>query len=90
MAASETKMAALHELTAELLMGVLRDGVPIVEKDTGEIVGYAPAPAPYFAAAIKFLKDNGIEALPTENSKLKDLSDSLPDFNSEEPLHAKH
>lgn len=90
MAASETKMAELHELTAELLMGVLKNGVPIVNKETGEIEGYVPAPAPYFAAAIKFLKDNGIEAVPTENNKLGRLAQSLPDFTDEEPIHGRH
>ena len=40
--------------------------------------------------ARQFLKDNGIEAIPTDNSPLKSLVDELP-FNSEEEivLHGK-
>ena len=41
--------------------------------------------------ARQFLKDNGIEAIPVDNSPLKNLVDELP-FNTEEELnlHAKH
>ena len=35
--------------------------------------------------ARQFLKDNGIEAIPTDNSPLKALVDELP-FNTEEEL----
>ncbi len=40
--------------------------------------------------ARQFLKDNGIEAIPTDNSPLKSLVDELP-FNTEEEivLHGK-
>lgn len=89
-AATETRMADLHELTATVLIGVLTEGVPIIHKETGEIEGYAPAPAPYIAAAIKFLKDNDITAIPEANNKLKTLAKSLPDFDDEEGLHARH
>lgn len=89
-AASETRMAELHELTATVLIGVLKTGVPIIHKETGEVTGHAPAPAPYIAAAIKFLKDNDITALPEANDKLKSLANALPDFDDEEGLHARH
>lgn len=89
-AATETKMAELHELTASVLIGVLTDGVPIVHKETGEIVGYAPAPAPYIAAAIKFLKDNNIGAIPTENNTLGRLAQTLPNFDEEDSLYGRH
>lgn len=87
MAALEEALGALHALTAEKLTQIIRDGVPIVNRETGEIEGYAPAPAPYIAAAIKFLKDNGIEALPADNSPLQNLANSFPDFDTEEKLH---
>ena len=90
MAATESKLGALHELTAETLSDIIRNGVPIVDKETGEVVDRAPAPAPYIAAAIKFLNDNGIKALPTANSKLSNLAKSLPDFSDEEPFHVGH
>lgn len=38
------------------------------------------------SVAVKFLKDNNIEAQPVENSPLAGLIDSLPIFD-EEPLH---
>jgi len=89
MAALEEALGDLHALTAETLAKIIRDGVPIVNKETGEIEGYAPAPAPYIAAAIKFLKDNNIEAVPAEGTKLKNLADSLPEFTDDEGgLHA--
>ena len=34
--------------------------------------------------ARQFLKDNGIDALPVENSPLSDLVKSLPDFSDED------
>ena len=34
--------------------------------------------------ARQFLKDNGIDALPVENSPLSELVKSLPDFNDED------
>lgn len=84
MAATEEALGALHELTARTLAQIIKEGVPIVNRETGEIEGYAPAPAPYIAAAIKFLKDNQIEALAAKGSALRDLSDALPDFSGEE------
>ena len=34
--------------------------------------------------ARQFLKDNGIDALPVDNSPLSELVKSLPDFNDED------
>ena len=90
MAALEEALGALHTLTAETLTKTLKEGIPIVNKETGEIEGYAPAPAPYIAAAIKFLKDNDITALPADNSPLNDLVNTMPDFNTEEPFNGRH
>ena len=90
MAALEEALGALHTLTAETLTNIIKDGVPIVNKETGEVEGYAPAPAPYIAAAIKFLKDNDITALPADNSPLNDLAKQMPDFDTEENFHGRH
>ena len=90
MAALEEALGALHTLTAETLTNIIKNGVPIVNKETGKIEGHSPAPAPYIAAAIKFLKDNDITALPADNSPLNDLVNQMPDFDTEEPLHGRH
>ena len=90
MAALEEALGVLHEITAEKLTAIIRDGVPIVNRETGEIEGYGPAPAPYIAAAIKFLKDNNIESLPTEDAATTKLAQTLPNFTDEDGLHARH
>ena len=41
------------------------------------------------SVAVKFLKDNGIEAQATKDSPLANLIDSLPDFD-DDTLHSKH
>lgn len=70
-------MTASNELLKNLHNAV---AVDLLEK-----VESGAATAAELSAAIKFLKDNGIEALPTEGSALGNLVDSLP-FNVEE-LH---
>lgn len=67
MTASKDIMEALHTSVATGLLERIQ---------TGE------ATAAEFSAAIKFLKDNGIEALPVEGSPLFNLVDSLP-FDSD-------
>lgn len=75
MAASEELLGKLHDMVASDLLRRI---------ETGE------ATAQELAQAIKFLKDNGIEAIPVENGKLQALTDMLPNFDPEEPIHAKH
>jgi hypothetical protein len=66
--ASNDMMDMLHRKVAEGLLERIQSG---------------DATAAEFSAAIKFLKDNGIEALPVEGSPLFNLVDSLPfDANS--------
>lgn len=67
MTASKDVMEDLHRAVAADLLAKIQ---------TGE------ASAAELSAAIKFLKDNGIEALPVEGSPLGNLVDSLP-FNVE-------
>lgn len=76
----------LHNLTALQLTDIITKGVPLVNRETGEIEGYAPAPAAYFATAIKFLKDNGITAELAPGSPLEGLVSSLPTFDDDEEL----
>jgi ABC-type Zn uptake system ZnuABC Zn-binding protein ZnuA len=58
---------SLHRAVCEDLMAKIKSG---------------EAKAADLAAAIKFLKDNGIEAIPVEGSPLGNLVDNLP-FNVE-------
>lgn len=67
MTAPKDIMEALHVAVAQDLLAKIQSG---------------EASAAELSAAIKFLKDNGIEALPTEGSPLGNLVDSLP-FNVE-------
>jgi hypothetical protein len=74
----------LHSLTAQQLTKVLTDGIPIVNRETGEIEGTMPASAAYFATAIKFLKDNDITADLSKNSDMQGLISALPMFGDDE------
>ena len=81
MAASEELLGLLHEAVADDLLQRFRKAA------TGDGEPLTPAE---ISQAIKFLKDNGIEAVAGENDKLGKLAESLPDFSGEEPLHARH
>lgn len=74
MSASEETLGLLHTAVAEDLLNKIKSG----EATPAEI-----------SAAIKFLKDNGIEAAPVENSRTTQLANSLPDFNTEGGLHER-
>jgi len=69
MTATNDILATLHNAVAEDLLGKVLGG---------------EATAQELNAAIKFLKDNGIEALPVENSPLAELASSLPSFTDED------
>lgn len=69
MSASKDLLGDLHSaVAAELLMRI----------QSGE------ASAAELSTAIRFLKDNNIEAIASENDGLTELMKSLPDFGSEE------
>lgn len=74
-------MAALEELLGELHEAVANDLLTKIK--AGEAT---PAE---ISTAVKFLKDNGIEAIPVSKSPLDKLAQEMPDFNSEEPLHVR-
>lgn len=67
MTATKDMLDSLHRAVCEDLMAKIKSG---------------EAKAADLAAAIKFLKDNGIEAIPVEGSPLSNLVDNLP-FNVE-------
>lgn len=69
--ATNDMMDALHRKVAEGLLERIQSG---------------DATAAEFSAAIKFLKDNGIEAIPVVGSPLQSLVDSLP-FDAESLQH---
>jgi hypothetical protein len=79
--ATMLSLEELHALTATQLAQVITEGVPIVDRETGEVVDRAPAPASYFAAAIKFLKDNNITAELAPDSPMAGLVGALPTFD---------
>ena len=71
MSASRDFLGDLHRVVAEELMNRIRNG----DANTAD-----------FSAAIKFLKDNGIEAVTSNDQRLTDLARSLPEFiNEDEP-----
>ena len=69
MAANKDTLGALHEAVATYLQLKIESG----EATAGDI-----------SAAIKFLKDNGIEAITTKNNRLTELAESLPSFDDPE------
>lgn len=75
MAASEELLGRLHDAVAADLLRRVQSG---------------EASAQELSVVVKFLKDNGIEAIPADNSPLKKLAESLPDFTDEGGLYARH
>jgi hypothetical protein len=66
--ATETLLATLHDAVAQELLGRVKSG----EASPAEL-----------SAAIKFLKDNGIEAVPSIDNNIGKLMASLPDFEED-------
>ena len=75
MSATEELLGELHDAVATQLLEKVRAGTA------------SPAE---LSSAIKFLKDNGIEALATVSTKLDNLARGFPEFETEEPLHGRH
>lgn len=75
MAASEELLGRLHDaVAADLLRRV----------QTGE------ATPQELSVVVKFLKDNGIEAIATEDNSLGKLAQEMPEFSMEGGLHGRH
>lgn len=66
-AATEKALGELHKLLAESMATQLKAG---------------ETSASFLSVVVKFLKDNGIEALPEHSEALKNLSDNLPDLDA--------
>jgi hypothetical protein len=64
--ASEQTLSMLHELTAQALIDKIKSG----EATSADL-----------NAAIKFLKDNDISCVVTQNDPMKELIDELPDYD---------
>lgn len=80
MAANETLLGVLHELTANALIEKLK-GTPILDEDgnpTGEVI---PASAADIQAAAKFLKDNQITCAPSDDNAVGKLEQKLKERN---------
>lgn len=75
--AKDDLMDQLHLITAETLADIIRNGVEVLDKE-GNVVRQ-PAPAAYIAAAIKFLKDNGITAEP-DSDRLRNAAGAVADL----------
>lgn len=87
--ANEELLSKLHELMAQDMLDVIKNGRLFLDKDgqiatnsDGKPVRVA-ATAAQWAAIIKFLKDNGIEAVIGRNkeSAIDKLAQSLPDLD---------
>lgn len=81
--ATQLALEELHKLTAEQLTAILTEGVPVINKETGEVVDRVPASAAYFATAVKFLKDNDITA-DLSAPQMEGLVGALPTFDEDE------
>lgn len=75
--AKDDLMDQLHLITAETLADIIRNGVEVLDKE-GNVVRQ-PAPAAYIAAAIKFLKDNGVTAEP-DSDRLRGTAGAVADL----------
>lgn len=78
MAANEKTLGDLHDKVARVLSDALDgDELPeVIDEDSGEVTAPAKRLAPsaaIIAAATKFLKDNNITCVPTEDNALGEL-----------------
>lgn len=71
MATNPDVMAAIHEAVAQELLRLIKSG----EAKSSDL-----------SVAVKFLKDNGIEAIAAEHSPLANLAASLPSFDEDDAL----
>ena len=72
MSASKELLGNLHSAIAAYLLARIQSG----EASDAEL-----------STAIRFLKDNNIEAIASENEGLTALMEALPDFDREEYYH---
>lgn len=96
MSASDATLKALHSVLAEQLLDMLKNGVPVFDKEGSES-GTRKATAAELAVVVTFLKNNDITANLDDSDATKELRDALearrkrakpvmPDFLSDQPL----
>jgi len=66
---------------------VLEDLHVATAKDLLRRVKSGEATPAELTAALKMLKDNGIEAMPTQENPLGELASQLPEFTEQDELH---
>ena len=76
MAASDTLLKELHAELAAQLLDIVRNGVPVFNKE-GDEVGTRKATAAELAVAVTFLKANDITADLNDSDATKELRDAL-------------
>lgn len=86
--ATEEALEALHKALAETLaVGVKDIKRAMADPEAGEIKGAAAL----LNVARQYLKDNGIESLPTAGSPTKSLLDEMPfEVAPSDPQHNHH
>ena len=76
MAASDTTLKELHAVLAEQLLDMIRNGVPVFDKEGNE-AGTRKATAAELAVAVSFLKHNEITANLDDTDATKALREAL-------------
>ena len=78
MAASDAVLKELHEVVAQELLDIIRNGVPVKwDEETGDELVRRKATAAEFSAAIAFLKANEITANLDDTDATKALREAL-------------
>ena len=94
MSASENVLKELHAQLAQELLDIVRNGVPVFDKE-GKEVGTRKATAAELSVAVAFLKNNEITADLNDSDATRELREALearrrkkkavmPDFLSDE------
>ena len=74
-------LTELHDELGKQLLSILKEGVPVVNETTGEIVKSPPSPA-YLNIMRQLLKDCNIQGT-TDSPAIKGIVEGLPDFSGE-------
>ena len=77
--ATSDALGNLHDLLANTLAQAIKEGVPVVNQETGEVTK-APAPAAILNVARQFLKDNNIDCAPEATNPLGLLKEATLPF----------
>lgn len=85
MSALNQILEGLHELTAKDLADIIKNGLPVVNKETGEVTR-VPAPAAYHTAAIALLKHNNVQSKVTKKNGLGKLSGAVAGLPTSDPV----